>query len=260
MRAYDYARPLRGERQLKAIIEFAAGQLVLKPGPADRLYQLTLSYDSERFQPVGHYDTGSGVVRLGVENLGGAEGGLRISRRNALPQTAAIELSKNVALDLDIAVGAAEADLELGGLRIGSLDLKSGASRTSVTFDRPNPGSCRQASFSSGAGSLTVEGAGNSGCTEWRFEGGVGSTSIDLSGDWPADAELDLNVAVGGVTLRAPKSLGIRVELSGFLAKFSGSGFSKNGRTYTSAGYERAERKISVRANSALGGVTVEWR
>lgn len=258
IRDFDYSRPLRGERKLRAEIEFAAGKLVLGPASTDRLYQLSLAYDAERFQPVGSYDAGGGVVKLGVESSG--QGGLRVGFRNALPQTATIALAKSVDLTLDVSLGAAEGILELGTYRIAELTLKSGASRTTVSFAKANPGSCRSASISSGAGEVTVEQAGNSGCPRWEVHGGVGSVTLDLGGAWPADARLDLNMALGGVTLQAPNGLGLRVTLNGFLAGFDAKGFTKSGRTYTSAGYQQAVRKVEVQVSSALGGVRVEWK
>lgn len=258
IRGFDYARPVRGERQLHAVIEFAAGKLLIEPGVTDRLYQLTLQYDAERFRPVGSYDAGAGTVRLGVE--GNGSGGIRVGRKNALAQTAAVEFSKAVDLSLDVSLGAAEAALELGGLRLSELELKSGASRTTVSFAQRNAGSCRSASVQSGAGEVTVLGMGNSGCPEWHFDGGVGSLTIDLAGAWPADARIGLNMALGGVTLQAPKDLGVRVMMHGFLAGFDASGFSKSGKTYTSTNYESAKRHLDVEVNSALGGVNVVWK
>lgn len=258
MRGFDYARPLRGESKLKAVIEFAAGKLLLEPGPADRLYQLTLQYDSERFRPVGSYDPAAGVVKLGVESSG--SGGIRVGSRNALAQTAAVELSRSVDLSLDVSLGAAESALELGALRLSELDLKSGASRTTVSFSQRNPGSCRDASVQSGAGEVTVLGMGNSGCERWRFDGGVGSVNLDLEGAWPSESRLELNMAVGGVTLSAPSDLGLRVTMRGFLASFDAKGFSKSGKTYTSANYASARRRLDVEVSSALGGVSVVWK
>ncbi len=258
MRDYDYARPLRGERQLRAVIEFAAGQLAVGSGPSDRLYGLTLRYDAERFRPVGSYNAAAAEVRLGVEGTG--SGGIRISRRDALPQVAVVAFPASVDLSLDVSMGAADGTLDLGGLRLSALELKSGASRTTVHFDQPNAGSCRSASVTSGAGELTVTGAGNSGCRAWRLDGGVGAVTIDLGGAWPADSRFTLNMALGGVTLQAPKGLGLRVRVAGFLAGFDASGFSKQGSTYTSANYDAATRHIEVEVNSALGGVSVVWR
>jgi hypothetical protein len=258
LRDFDYARPLRGERQLRAVIEFAAGRLAVGPGPSDRLYGLALRYDAERFRPVGSYNAAAAEVRLGVEGTG--SGGIRISRRDALPQVAVVVFPASVDLSLDVTMGAADGTLDLGGLRLSTLELKSGASRTTVHFDQPNAGSCRSASVASGAGELTVTGAGNSGCRAWRFEGGVGAVTIDLGGAWPADSRFTLNMALGGVTLQAPRSLGLRVTMNGFLAGFDASGFSKEGSTYTSANYATAARRIEVEVNSALGGVNVVWK
>ena len=258
LRDYDYARPLHGERELKAHIEFAAGRLVLGPGSPNQLYQMRLQYDAERFRPLGSYDAGAGQVRLGVESNG--QGGIHIGRREALAQTATLQFAKSVALALDLSLGAAEGDLELGGYRITELNLKSGASRLAVSFGTPNPGQCRSAEVSSGAGEVTIAHAGNSGCSRWDVSGGVGSVTMDLSGAWPTDAALQLSMAVGGVTLQAPRGLGLRVTMSGFLADFSGSGFSKSGKIYTSAGYESAPRKLEVHVSSALGGLKIEWQ
>jgi hypothetical protein len=258
LRDYDYARPLHGERELKAHIEFAAGRLVLGPGSPNQLYQMRLQYDAERFRPLGSYDAGAGEVRLGVESNG--QGGIRIGRREALAQTATLQFATSVPLALELSLGAAEADLELGGYRISALDLKSGASRLAVGFGSPNPGRCRSATVSAGAGEVTIANAGNSGCSRWEVSGGVGSVTMDLGGAWPTDAVLQLSMAVGGVTLQAPRGLGLRITMSGFLADFRGDGFSKNGRTYISANYERATRKLVVQVNSALGGVKVEWK
>lgn len=258
LRNYDYARPLRGERQLRAVVEFAAGRMLVQAGPAGRLYGLSLKYDAERFQPIGTYNPAAAEVHLGVANLGG--GGLRVNLKSALPQVAVVEFPVSVDLTLDVTVGAAEGTLDLGGLRIADLDLKSGASRTAISFAAPNAGSCRTAQMTSGAGELTITSAGNSGCRSWRFDGGVGAVTVDLSGAWPADARMVMNMALGGVTLRAPKDLGIVVREGGFLSGFNASGFTKNGKTYTSANYATARRHVEVELQSALGGVTVEWR
>jgi hypothetical protein len=258
MRNYEYARPQAGERRLHAVIEFAAGRLDLRPAAPGRLYGLTLSYDADRFRPIGRYDAEAGQVSLGVEGIGG--GGIRVDRRKALPQDALIELPAGVELTLDASIGAAESNLELGGLRLSALDLRTGASRTTINFASRTTGDCRTASVTSGAGELTVNSAGNSGCRSWRLDGGVGAVYFDLGGAWPADARVTLNMALGGVTLAVPKDLGLRVRVSGFLSGFDAKGFSKDGKTHTSNNYSSAARKLDVEVSSAMGGVTVVWK
>ena len=258
IRDFDYSRPLAGERRLHAVIEFAAGRLDIRPAAAGRLYALALRYDADRFRPIGRYDAEAGQVNLGVEGIGG--GGIRVDRRRALPQDALIELPAGVELSLDASIGAAESNLELGGLRLSALDLKTGASRTTINFASRATGACRTASISSGAGEVTVNAAGNSGCRSWRFDGGVGEVYLDLAGAWPADARVTLNMALGGVTLAVPRDLGLRVRVSGFLSGFEAKGFSKDGKTHTSNNYSSAARRLDVEVSSAMGGVSVVWK
>lgn len=258
MRDFEYGRPLRGEKQLRAVIEFAAGVLELRPGPDNRLYHLGLSYDAERFRPIGRYNSDAAEVHLGVDAIGG--GGIRVDRRRALPQAAEVRLPANVDLTLDVSLGATEGTLELGGMRLASLEVKTGASRTDIKFGTPTTGSCRFAAISSGAGEVTVTEAGNSGCRSWRVDGGVGNVTLDLGGAWPADARMTLSMALGRVTLGAPKDLGLRVRVTGFLAGFAADGFRKSGKTYTSANYENARRRLDVEVTSAMGGVEIVWK
>ena len=258
MRSFEYARPLRAERRLHAVIEFAAGKVIVRRGPPGRLYGLSLEYDAERFRPIGRFDAEAGEVHLGVEGTG--SGGIRVDRRRALPQQALIELASDVDLSLDASIGAAESTLDLGGLRLTGIELKTGASRTTISFATPAAGACRTASITSGAGELTVNQAGTSGCRSWRFDGGVGEVNLDLGGAWVADARITLNMALGGVTLFAPRDLGLRVRVSGFLSGFDAKGFDKDGKTYTSANYASAKRHIEVEVSSALGGVSVVWK
>jgi hypothetical protein len=157
-------------------------------------------------------------------------------------------------------MGAAEGKIELGGLRLSEFDLKTGASRTTVSFGRPTAGNCRSASVTTGAGELEVTNAGNSCCRVWRFEGGVGAITIDLGGAWTADSRMVLNLALGGLTLVAPRDLGLKVTVSGFLAGFNAKGFTKDGKAWTSTNYGKATRRVEVEVNSAIGGVSVEWR
>lgn len=259
MREFSYERSARGERTLRAAIEFAAGTLVLRAAPPGQLYVFRLRYDAERFEPLGSYDARGAEVRLGVSST--RRGGVRVSRRDALPQTALVELSPAVPLSLDASLGAAESRLELGGLMLADLSLKTGASRTEVRFSAPARGDCRNAFVASGAGEVEIQQMGNSGCRYWRFDGGVGAVTLDLSGKWKDDARLVMQMALGGTTLQLPRGgPGVQIRVSGFLAGFEGAGFEKRGKSWVSPGYDRAAAKVDVEVTGALGGVKVEWK
>ena len=252
---YSYARGYSGEDRLRADVEYAAGRLHIAPATSGALFEMALKYDPSRFKPIGEYGQ-DGVVRIGAENI--RRGGFRFGRRRTLPQTAEIGFAPQAALDLSILVGAAEADLDLGGLRLQGLKLTTGASRTRLGFDSPNPEACGAVEVTTGAGELRVGNAGNSGCEVWRFDGGVGKVTVDLAGAWRGDPRMVLNLAVGGVVFEAPADMGLRVRMDGLVAKFEGEHFVKNGKTWTSEGFDQASRKVDLEVHSAVGGVRVE--
>lgn len=254
---YSYARAYAGEARLRAEVDYVAGRLRVGPARGGGLFEMDLQYDGSRFRPIGEV-TPDGTVRLGAERI--RRGGIRIGRRRALPQTARIGFAREAGLDLAVRIGAAEAELDLGGLRLERLRLATGASRSRLRFGEPNPASCERVEVTSGAGELTIIQAGNSGCATWRLEGGVGRITMDLDGAWRGDPRMTLNLAVGGVVLRAPRAMGIRVTMTGVVSQFDGEGFSRAGRTWTSAGFDQQTRKVDLEVRSAVGGVRVEWK
>lgn len=257
MRPFSTFRQLHGQTSLHTRLEYAAGTFRLLPGSPGTLYRMTLAYDDERFVPLSRFDAADGSVTLGLRAAGGA--GLRVVNEDQLQQTAVIEFSPRVELALDLQLGAVEADLELGGLRVGAFDLRAGASQAVVRFSRPNGARCRSARVSAGAAELTLLGLGNSRCDTIDFEGGVGKVVLDFSGAWPASSHVSVRMAMGDVTLRLPRQVGVRLTMDKFLASFDPAGLVRRGASYESANYATAERRLEIDLTTALGGVQVEW-
>lgn len=257
MREFTSARQRHGESRLSTRLDFGAGSLRLTPGPPGRLYGIQLTYDIDRFRPISRFDPAAGTVHLGLESTG--RSGIRVSSRQHLEQAAVVELSPSVSLALDVALGAVDADIELGGLRLTSLSIGTGASRSSIRFSTPNLAPCSSAVIEAGAAEVALTGLGNSRCERITFSGGVGTALLDLSGAWPTDASLDVSMTMGELTLRLPRSVGVRVEMAKFLSSFAAAGWTRDGDTYLSPGYAAAERKVDIRLATTIGNVNVEW-
>jgi hypothetical protein len=256
-RDFSTSRQLHGETRLTARIEYGAGSLRMAPATGGDLYRLVMSYDGDRYTPLSSFDAGNGSVRLGLASTG--SGGLHIGSRRQLEQTAFVTLSPAVGLDLSLELGAVEADIELGGLQLTDLRLTTGASRTTLRFSRPNAGRCARATLSGGAADISILGLGNSRCRQVEFDGGVGKVLLDLTGTWPSDARVRVQMAVGALTLRLPRDLGIRLTLDRFLSSFPASGWTRQGNAYLSPGYAHSARHLDLALSSTLGGIDVEW-
>jgi hypothetical protein len=257
MRPFTTFRQLHGETRLNARVEYGAGSLRVEPGQPGELYRMNLSYDQDRFVPVSDFDASSRTVILGLRAAG--QGGVRVVSRNQLRQLASIAISPRADLALDLSLGAVDADVELGGLRISDLDLKTGASRATVRFSRPNGMRCRHATFSAGAAEVSVFGLGNSRCDEIEFEGGIGKVLLDFGGVWSSSAHVAVKMAVGELTLRLPRQVGVRITMDKFLASFEPAGLARRGDAFQSSNYDRASHRLDLEISTAVGEVSVEW-
>jgi hypothetical protein len=257
LRPFTTYRQLHGETRLHAQLDYAAGLLRVAPGRTTELYRMDASYDDERFRPISDYDAARGAVRLGLDAAG--DGGLRVVSGRQLRQAANVSLSPRVDLDLDITLGATDADLELGGLRVADWSLRTGASQAVVRFSQPNGVRCRRGSLTAGAADLTVIGLGNSRCDRIDFEGGIGKVVLDFSGGWTSSSAVSVKMAMGELTLRLPRRVGVRLLLDRFLARFEAAGLVPRDGGYESTGYADAERRLDIAVTTAVGEVKVEW-
>jgi hypothetical protein len=257
MRPFSTYRQWHGETRLDARLNYAAGALRLAAGRPAELYRMDALYDGDRYVPISQFDAAHGAVGLGLEASG--EGGLRVVSKNQLRQTASVTFSPKNDLALAVTLGAVDADLELGGLRLTDLTLEAGASRATVRFSQPNAARCRSATLTSGAAELSVLGLGNSRCDRITFEGGVGRVTLDFSGAWTSSSRVAVKMALGEVALRLPRTVGVRITLDKFLASFEPQGMVRRGSSYLSPGYDQAARHLDIDVTTAVGGVTVDW-
>jgi hypothetical protein len=257
MRAFTTFRQLHGETRLQAHLDYRAGGLRIAPGRATELYRMDASYDEDRYLPASDFDAAGGVVSLGLRPAG--DGGLRVVSRRQLRQDANVAFSPAVDLDLDITLGAVDADLELGGLSLSELTMQAGASQAVIRFSQPNRSRCRTADITAGAAEVTMLGLGNSRCDRIDFEGGMGKVTLDFEGAWTSSSQATVKMAVGELTLRLPRRVGVRLTLDRFLASFDPAGLIHTGDGFQSAGYDSAQRRLDIAVTTAVGGVKVEW-
>lgn len=259
-------------------IEYAAGRITVERADPGYLYQKYVRYDASRIEPSSDWTRESGVGRLrlgirGQEDLqilswdedGGVDIDLRgiggIGDLSEASSTLELALSRSVATDLSLSIGAAESTLHLGGLPLTSLSLETGASETELTFDRPNPERMDRLEIEAGAASLRTRSLGNARFGELRLQGGVGDVRLDFTGAWTRDATATVEVGLGSLRLIFPEELGVRIRRESFLASFDvPTGFERTDDGYRSENWSSAEHRLTLDLTSALGSVRVSVR
>lgn len=252
------SRPLGDEKALAADVRYDIGTLEIAADSSGKLYSLDMEYDRVGFEPEIRYDTaGACEGRLVLKLEGTRKFRLRHERRT---NRIRLNLSERIPLELKVQAGVGEARLFLSRLRLKRLEMESGVGGSRISAYDPNPEVCEKIRLRSGVGSMDAVGLGNLNFRELDFEGGVGGASLDLSGEWKQDASLRIEVGVGGVTLRIPRELGVRVEgEKHFLSGFQLERFVKRDSDYYSENYDSATIRVLVRVQTGVGGFRITW-
>ncbi|MFI5245112.1 MAG: hypothetical protein ACHQQR_07805, partial [Gemmatimonadales bacterium] len=165
-----------------------------------------------------------------------------------------------VPMDLSLDLGAVEAELQLGGLRLTDLSLRSGAADVTVRFDRPNPERLRTMTLQVGAAQVKLFDVANSGASRINAEVGAGALTIDFGGALQRDVEVTATLAAGGLTLNVAPGDGVFVDERSLLGGFVKDGFVKRSDGWYSADYDSAARHVRVHLHAFVGGLTLTRR
>jgi len=241
------------QSELEVRIRYGAGELDLKPSSdPGLLYRADLRYDEDKFEPVAEYE--DGVLEVGVTTIGR---NINVGKQSQAHLD--VILSKEVAIALDMEVGAAEVDLDLSGLRLRSLDLETGASKTSIKVSERNPVRMSLAEISAGAAEFRAEGLGNLNADHISVDAGVGEVTLDFSGGWSGETQVELDMGLGALHLTFPEGLGVRIRKDSFLTSFDAEGLVKRGNAYYSSAWDNASARVDIQLDAAFGSIDINW-
>lgn len=254
-RTMTSARQVNGEKTLDVQVRYAAGRLLVSPAKSPMLYEMKLRYDEDDFTPLSAYDAEAGSLKLGVS--GRIDTGPRVSGNSQ--SRAEISLGREVPLALNLAFGAGEADLDLGGLSLRSVNISTGASDTHVRFDSPNQVRADELRVRAGAAELRIDNIANARADKLDFAGGVGETTLDFGGTWVGDMAAQVKLGIGEVNIRIPRNVGVRIAKKSFLASFDTPGFTQRDGALFSRNWEAAEHRLTLDVDAALGSIRIVW-
>jgi hypothetical protein len=258
MTSISQSQPLGKEKSLDSTIRFDIGSLEITSGK-NSLYSYDLEYDRASYTPDIQYSeaTAEGNARLAFNLESMHRAGLRRGRQGNRLRLA---LSDSIPISLNVNAGVGDARLSLTGLKISRIEFESGVGGAKLSAYEPNSVPCEFVRLKNGVGGFDATGLGNLNFKEFEFEGGVGGANLDFSGDWKQNAEIGIQVGVGGVTVRMPRDIGVRVEAEKhFLSGLHLDGFDQRGSFYYSRNYDTATIKVSVRVETGIGGMKITW-
>lgn len=220
-----------GAEPAQISINMGAGTLNIA-GSGEALIQGTIKYNVKDWKPA--ISTEGRKVTLQQGNTKGISG----FPSGDVVNTWTFQLTNALPLALEINAGAYQGELDLTGLRLKSLVINDGASKSSVVFKEANPVKMDKFAYKTGASQVKLEGLALANFSEMSFESGAGDYTLDFTGGKLAqETAVQIKTGVSNVTIRIPKAMNVKVHNLGAVSNVDTQGtWTVESSTYTASG------------------------
>jgi predicted membrane protein len=248
------------EREVKVVISSTFGHVRISRGEPEKIVvaetvgggssPMHLSYSIRNrigYLEITLGEPSDGEKKHGIFRVHSLDGGTWTLRfGDALP------------ISFDIEQGVGKGEYDMSGLRVKDFTLNNGASDVLLMFNEPNPAVIENLSIESGVGKFSGLNLGNANFNRFHFQGGVGSSSLDFSGALNREVDVDVELALGTLSILVPQETGARVFYEeGWMSRIDyDRDFTKVGDTeYSSENYGTARGRMNIRIEAGLGRV-----
>jgi len=256
-RTIESARQLTSTAETKVSLSFAGGKFELSPLPGNLLYQMQLHYDEQAADAVHRFEVTGRQLTLGMSQANMGWRALRAMNKEE-GGSMTVGLNPSVPLDIDLELGGAQAEIELGGMHIRNLAMHVGLAGSRVNFSSPNQMAMDKLTMDVGLGGLELENVGNANVSEINISGGMDGISLDFGDRVMRDVKINADVAFGGLKIQIPASAGVTIQASTKLASFKPHGFTKVDGAWVTPNWKDATTHVTIVANTAVGGLQVD--
>ena len=118
-----------------------------------------------------------------------------------------VDLPQGVPMHLSLRVRKCEADVDLSGLSLLSLEYEHAMGSSVVLFREANPVTMEMLDIRAKMGDVEIAGLGNASARELAFRGRMGDFRLDFDGDWNQDMNATIDMMMGSATVRVPRNV-----------------------------------------------------
>jgi len=250
------------EREVKATIEAGFAKVFINSGKAETIFDADVT--SERTLNISNCIDYAVRDRVGYltmnteEQHGDNDHGVHMSGFES--STWNTSFTDAVPISFDIQLGLGKGDFNFTGIDVKDLSISTGASSVKMRFDKPNKHVIEDLTIEAGLSKFESRGLGNARFKHLKFEGGVGSYLLDFSGKFDQEADVDIEVGLGSLTVIIPKNTGVKLTAEkNFITHFDiDDDLSDDGNdTYISSNYDSAPGKLNIHIDAGVGSVNI---
>ena len=213
----------------------------------------------------GSYDDPTGTLPLTVAQEYGT---VRISQQTRLSDvkgfkaaapTLDIGVGTGRPVSLQLATGASDVHLDLGGLTLRRVSVRLGAGSAVIGFSAPAGEDFERFDCEAGAASVTITGLGNASPEQATVVGGAATYDLSFDGAPRRDVNAKVTTAGASVVLRVPAETPARIGVVSILAGLTvRDGFQTwEDSFWTQPGVDGQRPLVSVDTSITLGSLEI---
>jgi hypothetical protein len=249
------------EKGIRAVLDVSFGSIYIEGGSKDKIIVIDYDEDADvkdKFQVsyVIKDDEGTLRIRLKKSSRMWDDG----ESDNAEHRKLKVRFNDEIPISFEVELGAGRGDINLSGLLVKDIKISTGASSVEMRCDKPNGIAAQNIEIESGVSKFTASNLCNTNFKKLKFSGGVGAYKLDFGGTLNHDANANIEVGLGSVSVSVPKSMATRLLYdAGFFSSFDlDDDFEKQkSGIYETEGYNESNAKLTIQIESGLGSVKV---
>jgi len=255
LRTKELLVPLSDTESAEVLLRFGAANFLLKPGAAE-LLEGEVTYNVDQLEPETEYSSSAGKVRVEISPQRGIE--IRGLPTERVRNDWEVWLTKEIPLSLRIEAGAFGGDFDLSGLRLANLEMRTGAARSTVSFEEPNLQELERIEIETGASEFDILGLGYANFEEMTFKSGLGRYTLDFTGPLNRSAQVRIEAGISQVTIIVPESTGTKVIVEEEVSDTDIYGFRRlEEKEYVNDAFQEAENTLIIKIRMGLGSLTL---
>ena len=260
---------LTNQKSLEINLSLSGGKVWLTKSPHDKLFMIEVEYNSEESRPKYRYDENKLSLSFGLQSKSDFfdkidemdfdfdDDGFDIKLSSAGKTSWDLKFNDKVPLDINISAGAIKGNFDFTGMMIRNLNLETGASKTFISFDEPNPIRMEEFNLELGLAKFRGKHLLNANFEEMTIEAGIGKCTLDFTGEVINKSFVQMELGIISTTIILPRNVGVKVyaEISFFTSFDTNELIEVDDGVYESPNWGTTEGELVIEIEAAIGFV-----
>ena len=260
---------LTDQESLEINMKLNGGKVWFTKSPYDKLFMIEVEYNSEEMRPRYRYDKDDPSLSFRLlskdeefeENDGISiefdDGDLSIGLSSFKKTSWDLKFTDKVPLKINLFAGATKGNFDFTGMMISYLNIETGASKTFISFDEPNPIRMSEFKLSIGLAKFRGKHLLNANFKKMTIEGGLGKSTLDFTGETTEKCYVQMELSISSTIIILPRNIGVKIyaDVSAFTSFDTNDLIEVEDDVYESPNWGETEGELVIDIEASIGFV-----